>query len=110
MGGGGILGNGDRMMSDAIKRFFGEPFDSRQEAEAAYKYDLFNPAAVFVKIEKYTDDEPVRYYLAYIRDMSGKPWATAQALHEKTGYMMVSTSDPITGIFKPFYGGPAGGR
>jgi len=74
-------------------------FSGKQEtienAQEFYRYDLFNPAAVFELPEG-------GYVLAYIKEQSYPPHETAQNIEKLIDYKMISCCDPLLGIWKPY--------
>ena len=76
--------------------WFSGAYATIDDAQEWYRYDLFNPAAVF----ELPDNGG--YTLAYLREQNYPPHDTAKRIQELVGYKMVSCCDPILGRWKPY--------
>lgn len=66
-----------------------------EEAQALYRPDLFNPAAVF--------QTPDGYVMGLLRDLNDwPPHKAAVGIEIATGYRMVSCCDPLMSIWQPY--------
>jgi len=72
-------------------------YDTIEAAQEWYKYNLFNPAAVFELPDG-------GYSLAYIREQNWPPHETAREVERIAGYKMVSCHDPLLGVWRPYQG------
>lgn len=80
-------------------KWFSDPQPTKEEAQALYEYEIFNPATVFETPEG-------RYSMGLLRvNISWTEQALAEiarSIQGAIGYKMVATCDPLLGIWKDY--------
>ena len=82
------------MTNDYVSWFSGS-YETIEQAQEWYKYDLFNPAAIF-------ELPSGGFVLGYIREQNCPPHQTALNIKKLTGYQMVSYCDPLLGVWSKY--------